>query len=98
MSSSSSSVSRRTAPRAGRHGPATGEAVRRFQLTLRAHYISTTVGQLDWSALFVTVGLGDTGAAVRGVQYALNAHGESLVEDGRFGPLTWRAIVLPKTD
>lgn len=105
----------------GSYGPATGEAVRQFQLTQRAQYISTTVGQLDWPPLFVTVRFGSAGAAVSGLQVALNAHGASLAEDGSFGPateaalrefqrmwtdsadgvagpLTWRALVLPKSD
>jgi peptidoglycan hydrolase-like protein with peptidoglycan-binding domain len=76
----------------GSYGPATGEAVRQFQLTLRATYISTTVGQLDWPALVVTARLGDSGEAVRAVQSALTAHGYPVAVDGDFGPLTDAAV------
>jgi peptidoglycan hydrolase-like protein with peptidoglycan-binding domain len=72
----------------GSYGPATGEAVRQFQMTLRALYISTIVGQLDWPALCVTTQLGAAGEAVRAAQVALNAHGHALTVDGAFGPLT----------
>lgn len=67
----------------GSYGPVTGEAVRQFQLTQRATFISTTTGQLDWPALIATVSLGDTGSVVRAVQSQLG-----LVEDGSFGPAT----------
>jgi peptidoglycan hydrolase-like protein with peptidoglycan-binding domain len=69
----------------GAFGPLSGEAVRTFQMTLRATFISTTLGQLDWPALISTVHLGDTGDAVRAAQTLLPG---SLTVDGVFGPLT----------
>ena len=69
----------------GAFGPLSGEAVRTFQMTLRATFISTTLGQLDWPALIATVQLGDTGDAVRAAQTLLPG---SLAVDGVFGPLT----------
>lgn len=68
----------------GSYGPLTGEAVRQFQLTLRALYISTTVGQLDWPELIISVAPGDTGEAVKAVQSAFG----DLAVDGIYGPLT----------
>lgn len=73
----------------GSFGPASGNAIRAFQQTLRATYISTTVGQLDWPALLVTVRPGDTGEAVRAVQTLLPG---GLMVDGSFGPLTEAAV------
>ena len=54
-------------------------------MTLRATFISTTVGQLDWPALIETVQQGDSGEAVRAAQTLLPG---PLVVDGDFGPLT----------
>lgn len=71
----------------GEYGPATGEAMRVWQLGVRAQFISTTCGQLDWPGLIVTVDLGDDRPAVAAVQSQL-----SLVEDGAFGPLTDAAV------
>lgn len=85
----------------GAFGPLSGEAVRTFQMTLRATFISTTLGQLDWPALIATVRLGDTGDAVRAVQTLLPG---SLVVDGDFGPLTdaavrdFQGVFLPPAD
>lgn len=72
----------------GVFGPASGAAVQAFQQTLRAHEISTTLGQLDWPSLIATVQQGDTGEAVRAVQTLL----ADLVVDGDFGPLTDTAV------
>jgi peptidoglycan hydrolase-like protein with peptidoglycan-binding domain len=72
----------------GVYGPITGSAVRDFAASLRAVYVSDTVGQLDWPALIVTVRFGDSGDAVRGLQ----ALSPSLVIDGRFGPATDAAV------
>lgn len=69
----------------GAFGPLSGEAVRTFQMTLRATFISTTLGQLDWPALIETVRLGDTGDAVRAAQTLLPG---PLAVDGDFGPST----------
>ncbi len=68
----------------GVFGPLSGEAARTFQLTLRATFISTTIGQLDWPALIETVQQGDSGDAVRALQTLL----PGLDIDGDFGPLT----------
>ncbi|KGN38087.1 peptidoglycan-binding domain-containing protein [Knoellia subterranea] len=73
----------------GIFGPASGNAIRTFQQTLRATYISTTVGQLDWPALIVTVSLGSTGEAVKAVQTLVPG---GLTVDGSFGPLTDGAV------
>lgn len=73
----------------GAFGPASGEAVRSFQQTLRAQYISTTLGQLDWPHLIVTVRQGDTGDTVRAVQTLLPG---ALAVDGVFGPATDAAV------
>ncbi len=68
----------------GIFGPASGAAAKAFQQGLRATQISTTLGQLDWPALIVTVRLGDHGDAVRAAQTLLPA----TTVDGAFGPLT----------
>jgi peptidoglycan hydrolase-like protein with peptidoglycan-binding domain len=68
----------------GVFGPVSGEAARTFQLTQRATFISTTIGQLDWPALIETVQLGDTGEGVRALQTLL----PGLDIDGDFGTLT----------
>lgn len=72
----------------GVFGPLSGAAANAFQQTLRAQFISTTIGQLDWPALIVTVKLGDSGEAVRAVQSFF----PELVIDGAFGPLTDAAV------
>lgn len=73
----------------GSFGPASGAAIRAFQQTLRATYISTTVGQLDWPALIITARPGDSGEAVRAVQTLVPG---GLAVDGSFGPLTETAV------
>lgn len=77
----------------GAFGPLSGQAAREFQQTLRAVEISTTLGQLDWPSLVMTVALGDgpegpEGEAVRAVQTLL----AGLTVDGDFGPLTDAAV------
>lgn len=102
----------------GVFGPASGAAINAFQQTLRANFISSTVGLLDWPALIDTISLGSTGEAVRAAQTMLPG---ALAVDGVFGPLTdaavrgfqtmfappsdgvvgpitWRALTLPKFD
>lgn len=84
----------------GVFGPLSGAAIQDFQQTLRALYISTTVGQLDWPELIVTVRLGDSGEAVRAAQTFFPA----LTVDGVFGPLTdaavrgFQGVFLPPDD
>ncbi|MFF5625333.1 peptidoglycan-binding protein [Microbacterium sp. NPDC012755] len=73
----------------GAFGPLSGAAIQAFQQTLRATFISTTVGLLDWPALIDTVSLGATGEAVRAVQTLLPA---PLAVDGSFGPQTDAAV------
>ncbi len=72
----------------GSFGPQSGQAARAFQQTLRAVEISTTLGQLDWPSLIITVQQGDHGDAVRAVQTLLSG----LAVDGDFGPLTDAAV------
>lgn len=73
----------------GAFGPLSGAAIQAFQQTLRATYISTTVGLLDWPELVDTVMLGAGGDAVRAAQTLLPG---SLAADGSFGPLTDAAV------
>lgn len=73
----------------GDYGKKTGEAVRQFQMTLRAHDISTTVGQLDWPALLTKVLPGEKGEHVKAVQSAF----EGLAVDGSYGPATLARVV-----
>ncbi len=73
----------------GHFGPASGAAVNAFQQAQRATEISTTIGQLDWPALTVTVHKGDSGEAVRAVQTLLQ---DGTAVDGAFGPLTEAAV------
>ncbi|WES65162.1 peptidoglycan-binding protein [Microbacter sp. GSS18] len=72
----------------GIFGPLSGAAVSAFQQTLRTDEISTTIGQLDWPHLIVTVKAGDNGEAVRAVQTMFG----SLAVDGVFGPQTDAAV------
>jgi peptidoglycan hydrolase-like protein with peptidoglycan-binding domain len=71
----------------GIFGPASGTATRAFQQTLRATDLGTTVGQLDWPHLIVTVRQGDHGEAVRGLQSLLQ-----VIVDGVFGAQTDAAV------
>ncbi|WP_345802932.1 peptidoglycan-binding protein [Microbacterium sp. AZCO] len=73
----------------GAFGPASGAAVTAYQQTLRATEISTTLGQLDWPAIVVTVHKGDHGEAVKALQTLLPGE---LVVDGDFGPKTDAAV------
>jgi len=73
----------------GGFGPASGAAVQAFQQTLRATEIGTTIGQLDWPALVLTVRSGDHGEAVKAVQTLVPG---GLAVDGSFGPLTEAAV------
>jgi len=73
----------------GVFGPASAAAVSAFQQTLRNVEISSTIGQLDWPALIVTVKAGAHGEAVRALQTLLPG---DLAVDGVFGPQTDAAV------
>lgn len=73
----------------GVFGPLSGAAAQAFQETLRSTDLGTTVGQLDWPDLVVTVRLGDHGEAVRAAQTLLPG---GLTVDGVFGPATDAAV------
>lgn len=84
----------------GVFGPVSGEAMRQWQMTQRAVYVSTTCGQLDWPGLIETAQLGSAGDHVRALQSLLGG----LDEDGSFGPLTdarvreYQDMFAPVTD
>ncbi|MCE4024971.1 peptidoglycan-binding protein [Microbacterium sp. Au-Mic1] len=65
-----------------------GAALEDFQRTIRSTEIGTTVGQLDWPHLIMTVQLGSTGEAVMALQSQL----PGLTVDGVFGPVTDAAV------
>lgn len=73
----------------GSFGPASGSAVQAFQQTLRTTEISTTLGQLDWPSLILTVRRSDDGEAVKAVQTLVPG---GLAVDGSFGALTEAAV------
>jgi peptidoglycan hydrolase-like protein with peptidoglycan-binding domain len=71
----------------GAFGALSGAALEAFQHTVRSSDFGTTVGQLDWPHLIVTVRSGSTGDAVRALQSLL-----SITVDGIFGPQTDAAV------
>lgn len=72
----------------GIYGPLTGEAVRRFDTSNRAVFVSDVTGNLTWPSLIIQVGPGDTGEAVQAVQAVFPV----LARDGIFGPKTQAAV------
>jgi peptidoglycan hydrolase-like protein with peptidoglycan-binding domain len=85
----------------GVFGPASAAAVTAFQQTLRNVQISSTIGQLDWPALIVTIKAGAHGEAVQALQTLLPGE---LAVDGVFGPQTdaavrdFQTVFLPPDD
>lgn len=71
----------------GVFGPATGEAVRQWQMSVRARFISRTVGFLDWPQLVVGLRRGDVGPAVCALQALFH-----VSVDGIFGDRTQAAV------
>jgi peptidoglycan hydrolase-like protein with peptidoglycan-binding domain len=71
----------------GSFGPLSGAALEAFQHTIRASDFGTTVGQLDWPHLIMTVQTGSRGEAVRALQSLL-----SITVDGIFGSETDTAV------
>jgi peptidoglycan hydrolase-like protein with peptidoglycan-binding domain len=81
----------------GVFGPATESAVKAFQ-GANSLFQDGVVGASTWPKLVVTVDVGSSGEAVRGLQVQLNKHGySSVVVDGVFGNGTASAVTDFKT-
>jgi peptidoglycan hydrolase-like protein with peptidoglycan-binding domain len=81
----------------GVFGPATESAVKAFQ-GANGLFQDGVVGANTWPKLVVTVDVGSSGEAVRGLQVQLNKHGySSVVVDGVFGNGTASAVTDFKT-
>ena len=76
----------------GDFGPLTEHAVRDFQGS-QGIAVDGIVGPITWARLFITVRLGSTGEAVKGVQVRMNLRQAApIAVDGDFGPLTEQAV------
>ncbi|OBB14892.1 heme peroxidase [Mycolicibacterium setense] len=76
----------------GIFGEVTERAVRRFQGN-QGIGVDGIVGPVTWSRLFITVRLGSTGEAVKGVQVRMNLRQADPIDvDGSFGPRTRQAV------
>jgi Putative peptidoglycan binding domain len=71
----------------GIFGSGTETRVKQFQ-TAKGITPSGSVGSVTWPALVISVRLGSTGHAVRGVQRQLNKYGYKLTVGGEFGSAT----------
>ena len=74
----------------GQFGPITTSTVKSFRGN--GLEVDGIVGPQTWEKLIVTVSSGSSGEAVIALQRQLNAHGASLVVDGKFGPATNSAV------
>lgn len=75
----------------GAFGSGTFSRVRSFQRSRRLS-VDGIVGAKTWGRLLVTLRQGSKGSAVKALQAELNATGSRLRVDGRFGPVTKRAV------
>ena len=76
----------------GVFGKITEKAVRRFQGN-QGIAVDGIVGSVTWTRLFITVRLGSTGEAVKGVQVRMNLRQAApIAVDGDFGPQTEAAV------
>lgn len=80
----------------GEFGPVTTAAVKAYQGKQGLEQ-DATVGPTTWSALLPVLTTGAEGAAVKALQDTINERGWNLEVDGRFGPVTAKAVAEYQT-